>query len=227
MEHLQKKYSDRIKSAGNEQYVIQLTSDTKLILNHGQIETISPLNELILDSIKEQFHSSLTEFIEWCLSEFDQTSTMEDNAFGFNAIESAKNEIETDLSRTNRDYLYHDLRATINLNRHLVIYTFGKSYRRAAPKESQCTFNACVLNGRTPGLDIKKMNGLYLEVQRSVETSKNYDTFVSQIVQKIEADNLDCISIACTKGRHRSVSVAELLSKHVYLYSKIIHLDIR
>jgi len=84
------------------------------------------------------------------------------------------------------------------------------------------------------------MNGLYPEVRRSVESSHNFETFIRQIVEKIEKDNLSIISVCCTSvsssaanqvatptaGRHRSVSVGELLRLHVYPLAEVRHLDV-
>ena len=70
------------------------------------------------------------------------------------------------------------------------------------------------------------MNGLYEDVQKSVQTSSNFDQFMSFVIEKVEKDNLDCISIYCTAGRHRSVTCAELLKKHVYKNGMIIHIEL-
>ena len=73
---------------------------------------------------------------------------------------------------------------------------FGKKYRQAPPKDSLVTFNAAILNG------------LSRAVQKSVERSKKFDTFMDQIISKIEKDDINTLSICCTSGRHRSVTCA-------------------
>ena len=74
---------------------------------------------------------------------------------------------------------------------------------------------------------MKKLNGLSLEVQRAVETSKNFDTFASQMVEKIERIDAKAIGINCTAGRHRSVTRAHILKRELYPNAIIHHLELK
>ncbi len=111
-------------------------------------------------------------------------------------------------------------------NRQLTIYTWGKRFKKRKPEESQKNFNASVLNGRAPGINLKTMNGTYDELQYVVSRCSTFDSWITMCVQKIEEDNLHTISINCAKGRHRSVAAAEILKKVYYPSAKISHLTI-
>ena len=49
----------------------------------------------------------------------------------------------------------------------------------------------------------------------------------AKAVAAIEADDLHTISVFCTKGRHRSVSLAEALRARYYPRAEVKHLTIR
>ena len=50
---------------------------------------------------------------------------------------------------------------------------------------------------------------------------------LKRTVAAIEADDLHTISVFCTKGRHRSVSLAEALRARYYPRAEVKHLTIR
>lgn len=110
--------------------------------------------------------------------------------------------------------------------RKLKIYTWGIARRQRPPNDSQKNFNAGVLNGKKPGVNIKKLDGRSTDVQEVVLHSKRFTEFMRMTVEAIETNNYSVISINCTKGRHRSVGCTELLKKHFYPMAEIVHLEL-
>jgi hypothetical protein len=123
------------------------------------------------------------------------------------------------------DYL-RSLVDVFDTNRELTIYTWGRRLKKSKPYQSQRNFNACVLNGRAKGIDLRKNNGLCHDIQRVVSRCTAFKTWINMCIKKIETDNLRVVSINCSKGRHRSVAAAEILKKAYYPEAKIIHLTI-
>lgn len=114
----------------------------------------------------------------------------------------------------------------IDKNRKLLIYTWGRAVRKSLPFDSQHNFFAGQLNGRGHGVDLRRMNGKFEEIQIVVSNCGRFYDFMLEMLKKIETKNLSVISIYCTKGRHRSVAAAELLKKYYYADATIKHLDI-
>jgi len=112
-------------------------------------------------------------------------------------------------------------------NRKLVIYTWGRRLRTSCPKKIDQNFNASVIYGYKRGSDIKKNDGRSTEIQEMVIRGKQFCDFMGGMIASIEKNNLKIIGINCAKGRHRSVSCAEILKKHYYPYSEIFHLELR
>ena len=112
-------------------------------------------------------------------------------------------------------------------NRSLTIYTWGKAFRDRKPNGSEANFNASVLHGRKAGINLKKYNGTNEIVQKSVATSSNFISFMENILKKVENENLKAISVNCRKGRHRSVTVAEILKKYFYPKSSVYHIELK
>jgi len=114
----------------------------------------------------------------------------------------------------------------VKKDRELLIYTWGKALRKSAPGDSEHNFNAGILNGRGGGADLKTMNGLWEEVQNNVASCGLFPRWISMVCAKVEHSDLKCISINCTKGRHRSVAAAEILKKLYYSRATVRHLTI-
>jgi len=111
--------------------------------------------------------------------------------------------------------------------RKLLVYTWGKALRSRAPNDSQANFNACLLTGKRKGINLKKYNGLSEDVQKAVISCTRFTGFIEQIIKKIEKDDLNIISVNCSKGRHRSVTVGEVLKKYFYKQAVVNHLEIK
>merc|ERR1711935_840945 len=113
-----------------------------------------------------------------------------------------------------------ELSVVVRADRELTIYTFGdKLKKREAVKSlgSQWEINAKPLNGRGGGADLS-CNALEDQrIMRNVASSMSEGVgrvMLQRTIQKIEQDDLLCISIFCSKGRHRSVSMAELMRRY-------------
>mmetsp|Transcript_15767 Transcript_15767/g.37588 ORF Transcript_15767/g.37588 Transcript_15767/m.37588 type:complete len:122 (-) Transcript_15767:23-388(-) len=112
-------------------------------------------------------------------------------------------------------------------SRKLLVYTYGKSVMKTPPKGSQRHFNACVLNGKGAGLDLKKMRGTDPELQHVVGRCRMFPEFIRMVVELIEREDLQCVSVYCSKGRHRSVAAAEILRRMYYPEATVQHLTIK
>jgi len=121
-------------------------------------------------------------------------------------------------------YLSKDIK--FDANRKIAIYTWGRALLKAAPPQAEVNFNAAVLNGRGRGINLKKNNGLSIEIQSQVSKCSLFPVWMEMVIGKVEKENLHAISINCTKGRHRSVAAAELLKKLFYRNAVIHHVTI-
>ena len=133
--------------------------------------------------------------------------------------------------RSHPRWLDHKLR--INRDRQLHIYTWGDALMKKTAlksRHSQFDVNAKPLNGRGGGADTKQNTlqdqRIMLNVAASLADARGMQLLV-QTLRKIEADDLQTISFFCTKGRHRSVSLAVLLQQAFYPNAKVEHLTIR
>ncbi len=153
--------------------------------------------------------------LEWIESE------LTDNEPGFNNKSDEFNESSDESDQSDSD------KTKSTRTRELIIYTWGKAYRKRAPKESQRNFNACVLNGRRKGVNLKKLDGRSPDVQKVVESGTRFWNWSNSVVNNIETNDLHTISVNCTKGRHRSVAGSILLKKYYYPCAKIIHVELK
>lgn len=114
----------------------------------------------------------------------------------------------------------------VTRSRELLIYTWGKALRKAAPPDSEANFNAGILNGRGGGADLRTENGTCETVQRNVASCALFPRWIEMVIAKVEGAGLKTISINCTKGRHRSVAAAEILKMLYYPQATTKHLTI-
>ena len=203
-----------------KQYIeFKLDDDSIVIFNKINIKWYC---DLIVKGEKQDIHSiyegflekeDFVGFLDWIkLNKFSNQ-----DEFGFNSDSEDEN-----IGRSNEIITPKNF----NKNRQLKIYTWGRAFRKNKPDDSQCNFNATIINGRRKGINLKKYNGLSEEVQYAVTKSNRFPNFITMVLNKIEKDNLDIISINCTKGRHRSVTVAEYLKRRFYPESKIYHIEL-
>jgi RNase adaptor protein for sRNA GlmZ degradation len=213
-----------------DQYFVSINKKNYLMINkNGTMEFyLENDNELLRDHLCEMFQRiysyDIEKFSEWVLNEYDFENDIE--GFG-NKDDNDDDDDDLTFDNTSKSYLYNELNKKATNDRQLKIYSFGKKYRRKGPPSNQFIFNACVLSGKKKGLNLKKLNGLDISVQKSVESSKNFDTFMTMIIEKIEKDNLTSVAICCSAGRHRSVTCCEILKNRIYQKSKIYHMELK
>jgi len=246
MDELIKKNGKRVQNFGTY-YWIAVNQDNGIMIykDDGFIEFYLD-DDLLEDHLSEMYYDTfkkdIFQFSKWVVEEysdddvegfFDEADYYQDKYNPSSSVKvkgKAKTKAKKKIvNESNKDYLYESLRNDIDSDRELNIYSYGKKHRKRLPPQMKCqaNFNACILSGRRAGLNLKKLNGLSLDVQKSVETSKNFDTFLSMIVKKIEKDNLTSIAIYCSAGRHRSVTCCEILKKKLYPKSKVYHVELK
>ena len=170
---------------------------------------LTPINNDLLENLVKNGDSieNILDFIR------NHLTTDDGETPGFDATEELKNLYLPEIS--------HDS------SRELLILTWGRKVRKSTPHNSQKNFNAAILNGRRKGLNLKKLDGRSVDVQNVVERCSLFPDFVMGVIKNVEKDDLKCISINCSKGRHRSVAGALLLKKHYYPNAQVIHLEIK
>lgn len=122
-------------------------------------------------------------------------------------------------------FLNPELKRIANPERELRVSTWGRALMKGPPIGA-VNFNASVLSGRGHGVNTRKMNGLWIEIQSQVSKCSMFPMWIELVIRKIEKEDIHHISINCTKGRHRSVAAAELLKKLYYKRADIHHLTI-
>lgn len=114
-----------------------------------------------------------------------------------------------------------------DISRTLIISTWGIAMRDRAPEKSQRNWFVGIISNRAKNVDLRKLNGRSEEVQQGVMEDPKFGMIMNSIVSEVEKKGLNHISISCTKGRHRSVAIAELLKKLFYPNAVLEHLTIR
>ena len=170
----------------------------------------SKLNELVWFLNNKQI--AIDEILDFIKD--NQTDQLDDdqNEPGFDAEDELTNLTLPDIDH--------------NDTRKLIIYTWGRKMRKKQPEASQKNFNAAILNGKRKDVNLKKLDGRSEEVQQVVVKCKMFPSFVLGVVENVEKENLTCISVNCSKGRHRSVAGALLLKKYYYPEAEVIHLEL-
>lgn len=114
-------------------------------------------------------------------------------------------------------------------SREITIYTWGNSIRKHKPENSEINFNAIpiVSLNRGIGLNLKKLNGMNQEIQQYLLQIPKFGIFISDIVSAInDHPAVECISINCKNGIHRSVAVAEILKREYFPNARVVHLEL-
>ena len=111
-------------------------------------------------------------------------------------------------------------------SRSLIVSTWGIALRKHAPERSQRNWFVGIISNRAHGVDLRKLNGRSEEVQEGVLEDPKFGMIMNSIIKEVEEKDLTHISVSCTKGRHRSVAVAELLKKLFYPNDILEHLTI-
>jgi len=182
----------------------------------------------LLEGVKNMLHMSGVEADAETVSGGTTTTTGNADDFLTRALEKLPSVEEI---RSHPRWL--DSKLHINRDRQLHIYTWGDALMKKTAlksRHSQFDVNAKPLNGRGGGADTKQNalqdQRIMLNVAASLADARGMQLLV-QTLRKIEADDLRTISVFCTKGRHRSVSLAVLLQQAFYPNAKVEHLTIR
>jgi hypothetical protein len=154
----------------------------------------------------------VAEVVKWA-----ELNAKDDDAPGF-SVEVAVDSSTPALQLT--------LKTRPNPDRQIKIYTYGIAMRQHKPDDSQRNWFVGTITTRPKGVDLRKYNGRSAEVQAGIVADNKFNPIMSSIIDAVETDNLQVISIACTKGRHRSVAIAELLKRWFYPNAQVIHLTI-
>ena len=182
----------------------------------------------LLEGVTNMLHMSGTEADAEHVSVGTTTTTSNANDLLTRALEKLPS---VDEIRSHPRWIDDEL--DIKRDRQLHIYTWGDALiKKTALKSrhSQFDINAKPLNGRGGGADTKQNalqdQRILLNVAASLADARGMQLLV-QTLRKIEAEDLRTISVFCTKGRHRSVSLAVLLQQAFYPNAKVEHLTIR
>jgi hypothetical protein len=99
--------------------------------------------------------------------------------------------------------------------RKIKVYVWGRKTKHNPTSFVQRNFNACVLHGKKKGVDWRQNGRDSEEVRLAVMKCRLFPTFMLQMINVIERDDLHVIAINCAKGRHRSATSAYML-KYYY-----------
>ena len=111
--------------------------------------------------------------------------------------------------------------------RQITIYTWGKNFRDNFPYKLDCNFNVCEISYRnhTRDFDLRKSSGMDPDLKDRIMSTDKARDFAVSIVNKVERDNLHVIGINCSKGKHRSVSIANYLKDVYYPSATVYHYE--
>lgn len=118
----------------------------------------------------------------------------------------------------------------VNINRQLIIVTYGVTFIKEIPKRCQEVFNAAIIRGKLAARSqlkkkMAKLRGTDFRLQEEIRNADLFPSFVSSMVEQIELNDLNHIAIVCRVGKHRSVACAEML-KNLYPNVRTKHLTI-
>lgn len=117
--------------------------------------------------------------------------------------------------------------------RALTIITWGRAFRDSCPSfrvgktvlKTEHNFNAAVIADKPRNVNLRRLDGRSEELQEVFLRNRDFQDFVETIRNFIEERDLHVISINCRKGRHRSVSAAEVLKRLHYPKAQIYHYE--
>ncbi len=121
------------------------------------------------------------------------------------------------------------LKQTFTPERELYIVSFGEKFKSPKameqgkisnflPFKCDCTFDARHINSAKPKSgNLRELRGTDSIIQKCIESGSGFEFVMRCIITSIEAKDPKVIGIYCTAGHHRSVALAELLKRHIYL----------
>lgn len=179
------------------------------------IESAVNIKQTVIDEKVQEFIKNIDEFVPRLLEWFIEQTT-DSSETGFYSGDDKPEEIP----QMTDNYFTKSLKP-------LLIYSWGRKLRKGPPLNVQKNFNAAILNGRRKGINLKKMDGRWEEVQDVVKKCKMFLSLMESVQKEIEKKDLTIVAFNCSKGRHRSVAAAELLKELLYPNSTIIHLELK
>lgn len=203
-----KRFSDQLFSHSTRGVTVEIGDELTITVDGIDAEDLSDRAALQLETEIERFGALLLEWVD--------AQRSPDPGFVEGEVDAGGG----------CDFLPTPEELGVDRARALLVYTWGKALRKAAPADSQCNFNAGILNGRGGGADLRTMNGLSEEVQNNVKCCTLFPRWISMVCHKVEHSGLNTISINCTKGRHRSVAAAMILKETYYPQATVVHLTI-
>jgi hypothetical protein len=227
---LLQKYGDKFQSFGKQNFIVSLSDDVTLfviaaqeshevIVNDGGVE--KDITYIYLQFLERDPDSCAVEVCKWVEEKF----LHRDVAYGFDDVYKTVDN-ETNASQAqNTDCLNskHNIGAQVTK-----IYSWGNGCRVRKPEDSDANFSACALTCHNKGLNLKCLTGTNKAVQNCVRESPKFSGLIQDIVDKVSSDaTISTISINCTRGKHRSVAIAEFLKAELFPFATVVHLEIR
>jgi len=116
----------------------------------------------------------------------------------------------------------------------LAVFVTSFSFRRGLPRDADLVFDVRFLNNPHYDPDLRPLSGLNQAVGAFIAADEGFDTFFDNLTRLLEplldrytkeGKSYLTIAIGCTGGRHRSVFVADKLTR--WLDGKARHLQLR
>ena len=191
-------------------------SENWMLSHEYELPTSDEISNKIIE-LSQQINSKMsliekvTRWIEQCIED-DENEFIEDVDNNTNVM-------------VNKKILLPEL--IVKSDRNLQIVVWGRKIRDKVPSNFKIehNFNACVLHGKKQGIDWRN-DARDPDVRMAVMTGKSFYEFIDMMINVIERNNLQRISVNCAKGRHRSVTCAIVLKEYYYPLAEIIFLEL-
>jgi len=113
-----------------------------------------------------------------------------------------------------------------NTDRRITIHTWGIGIRRICPIETEMNFDISDIHTDHDRKSMKNRTGLEIAIQNEFLDNKEFLDVLIKIIETIEENDLHNISICCSQGRHRSVSMAEIIKRNYYPHAILTHIEL-
>lgn len=152
-------------------------------------------------------------------------SISEDSA-GFD--EASDEEYKDDFSYKCMKDFWKEVKSIATPDRVISITSFGNKYKNfeTVKKKFDCSFNALHVRSSKSGLNLGKLRGTDVEIQKRIEQGKGFCSFIIDLVTRIEKHDYSNVGVFCSAGHHRSVACVVLLKKFVYKNATVHHLNL-
>lgn len=222
------KYGDRFEAFGGKNFSVSFNEDLSFfsisegndlqeaIVNENGVEIdVKSIYQSFIDGNEE---SSGVEMCKWIETKF----LCREEAYGFDDIYlNVASHSEHDTSEDTPD-------DNIDIsNQVILIYSWGNGCRVRKPEGSHANFSACGITCLKKGLNLKSLTGKHKSIQECVRESSQFRPLIQSIIDTVREDSsITTISINCTRGKHRSVAIAEILKNDIFPCATVQHLEI-